>query len=181
VDLLNRGPPALASLEVLARRLPRAESVASSRIEGLVLSHRRLAKAEVDGAETRDETARSVLGNVAAMEQAVARGAKDRPLRARDILALHRILMEATNTPAIAGRLRDRQNWIGGNAFNPGRADFVPPPPENVEDLTGDRRCRFFPAVTADGKPVAAELIYTFAFVLSRWSRHCIDYFPVRV
>src|SRR5438309_8491487 len=74
VDVLNRDPPAIASLEVLARRLLRAESVASSRIEGLVLSQRRFARAEAEGAETRDDTARSVLGNVAAMEEAVKLG-----------------------------------------------------------------------------------------------------------
>ena len=39
VATLNRDPPALGSLEVLARRLLRAESVASSRIEGLVPDH----------------------------------------------------------------------------------------------------------------------------------------------
>src|SRR5258705_11216992 len=90
VDLLNRAPPAMASLEVLARRLLRAESVASSRIEGLVLPQRRLATGEAEGAETRDDTARSVLGNVAAMEQAVKLGAKGRPLNSRDILEIHR-------------------------------------------------------------------------------------------
>src|SRR4051812_16024018 len=42
VDALNRDPPSMARLEVLARRLLRAESVASSRIEGLSLSQRRL-------------------------------------------------------------------------------------------------------------------------------------------
>src|SRR2546426_4340851 len=35
---LNENPPALTNLEALARQLLRAESVASSRIEGLVLS-----------------------------------------------------------------------------------------------------------------------------------------------
>src|SRR5881396_759525 len=40
---LNAGSPA-PTFEALARQLLRAESVASSRIEGLVLSHRRLAK-----------------------------------------------------------------------------------------------------------------------------------------
>jgi len=138
VDQLNRDPPAMASLEVLARRLLRAESVASSRIEGLVLSQRRLAMAEVEGAETHDDTARSVLGNIAAMEDAVRLGAGERPLKTADILRLHRALMEATSTPGIAGKLRDQQNWIGGNAFNPGRADFVPPPPEHVPDLVDD-------------------------------------------
>jgi Fic family protein len=46
--------------------------------------------------------------------------------------------MEATATPAIAGMLRTAQNWIGGNAFNPGRAEFVPPPPEHVSGLVED-------------------------------------------
>ncbi len=168
VDLLNRDPPAMASLEVLARRLLRAESVASSRIEGLVLSQWRLAKAEAEGAETRDDTARSVLANVAAMEQAVKLGAKERHLKAQDILELHRLLMEATSTPGFAGRLRDQQNWIGGNAFNPGRADFVPPPPELVQDLMNDlcifmNRTDLSPVVQAAIAHAQFETIHPFA------------------
>ncbi len=138
IDALNRDPPRLASLEVLARRLLRAEAVASSRIEGLVLSQRRLARAEAEEAGARDDTARSILGNVAAMEHAVELGAGAKPLRLKDVLEIHRLLMVATTTPQIAGKLRDRQNWIGGNAFNPDRADFVPPPPEHVMQLMGD-------------------------------------------
>ena len=46
--------------------------------------------------------------------------------------------MLATTTPGIAGKLRDLQNWIGGNRFNPGQADFVPPPPEYVPNLMKD-------------------------------------------
>src|SRR5688572_288819 len=42
---LNEGSPADLNLEALARQLLRAESVASSRIEGLIVSHRKLAKA----------------------------------------------------------------------------------------------------------------------------------------
>ena len=168
VDLLNRDPPAMASLEVLARRLLRAESVASSRIEGLVLSQRRLAKAEAEGTETRDDTARSVLGNVAAMEEAVNLGAKERPLKVRDILEIHRILMESTSRPAIAGKLRDQQNWIGGNAFNPGRADFVPPPPELVQGLMNDlcvfiNRTDLSPVLQAAIAHAQFETIHPFA------------------
>ncbi len=138
VDALNRDPPRGASLEVLARRLLRAESVASSRIEGLVLSQRRLARAEAEEPDARDETARSILGNVTAMEHAVALGAGAKPRRPKDVLDIHQRLMLATTTPEIAGKLRDRQNWIGGNAYNPGRADFVPPPPEHVKALMDD-------------------------------------------
>jgi len=179
VDLLNRDPPAMASLEVLARCLLRAESVASSRIEGLVLSQRRLAKAEAEGSETRDETARSVLGNVTAMEEAVKLGAKERPLKTRDIVALQRILMEATSTPGVAGKLRDRQNWIGGNEFNPGRADFVPPPPEYVQDLVDDL-CVFMNRIDLPAVVQAAiahaqfETIHPFAYGNGRVGRALI-------
>jgi Fic family protein len=168
VDALNRDPPRLTSLEVLARRLLRSEAVASSRIEGLVLSQRRLARAEAEEAEARDETASSILGNVAAMEEAVALGSGARPLRLSDVLALHRVLMLATTTPQIAGELRERQNWIGGNAYNPGRADFVPPPPEFVKELMGDlvafvNRTDLPPVVQAAVAHAQFETIHPFA------------------
>jgi Fic family protein len=168
VDALNRDPPRLASLEVLARRLLRAESVASSRIEGLVLSQRRLARAEAEEADAGDETARSVLGNVVAMEHAVALGAGAKPLRLTDVLQIHRLLMLATTTPQIAGELRDTQNWVGGNAYNPGRADFVPPPPERVKDLMDDlvafmNRADLPPVVHAAIAHAQFETIHPFA------------------
>jgi Fic family protein len=168
IDALNRDPPRLASLEVLARRLLRAESVASSRIEGLVLSQRRLARAEAEEPDARDETARSVLGNVVAMEHAVALGAGAKPLRLRDVLEIHRLLMLATTTPQIAGKLRDHQNWIGGNAYNPGRADFVPPAPERVKDLMDDlvafmNRTDVPPVVQAAVAHAQFETIHPFA------------------
>jgi Fic family protein len=168
IDALNRDPPRVASLEVLARRLLRAESVASSRIEGLVLSQRRLARAEADAPDARDEIARSILGNVTAMEHAVALGAGAKPLRLKDVLDVHRHLMLATTTPEIAGKLRDRQNWIGGNAFNPGRADFVPPAPERVKELMDDlvafmNRTDLPPVVQAAIAHAQFETIHPFA------------------
>jgi hypothetical protein len=33
---------------------------------------------------------------------------------------------------AYGGRLRDRQNWIGGSDHSPLGAVYVPPPPETV-------------------------------------------------
>ncbi len=164
---LNHDPPRMASLEVLARRLLRSESVASSRIEGLVLSQRRLARAEVEEANARDETARSVLGNVAAMEHAVGLGASARPLKVSDVLALNRMLMLAT-APHIAGVLRERQNWLGGNVYNPGRADYVPPPPEYVSELLADlvefiNRSDLPPVVQAALAHAQFELIHPFA------------------
>ena len=57
-----------------ARLLLRAESVASSRIEGLEIGARRLLRADAArrlGIEPRDVTAREILGNIDAMTWAV--------------------------------------------------------------------------------------------------------------
>jgi Fic family protein len=72
------------------------------------------------------------------MEHAVIVGASAKSLRVLDVLEIQRVLMLATTTPQIAGKLREHQNWIGGNAYHPGRADFVPPAPERVKDLMRD-------------------------------------------
>src|SRR5256885_17113261 len=102
------------------------------------------------------------------MEEAVKLGAKERPLKAHDILEIHRILMESTSTPGIAGKLRTQQNWIGGNAFNPGRADFVPPPPKLVPDLMSDlcafiNRTDLSPVLQAAVAHAQFETIHPFA------------------
>ncbi len=108
---LNHNPPALGPLEVLAQRLLRAESVASSRIEGLELSQRRLARAEALQDASRDETARSVLANVAAMEKAIAIADGSTHLRTKNICAIHAVLMPF---PPEGGVLRTQQSWIEG-------------------------------------------------------------------
>jgi Fic family protein len=135
---LNRDPPALQALEAVARQLLRAESVASSRIEGLELSHKRLARADYRQNDARDETARSVLGNIRAMERAIHIGASARPFRVDDLRELHKTLMSATRDARVAGRIRDRQNWVGGSTFSPRGAEFIPPPAEFVEPLLED-------------------------------------------
>lgn len=135
VRRLNDGPE-VPVLETLARQLLRAESVASSRIEGLQLSQRRLAKAAYTD-DASDVTAQSVLANMRAMELAVARGARQRPFVVKDILALHRELFGAFGDPT-AGRVRTEQNWVGGAASSPRDAEFVPPPPQLVPELLAD-------------------------------------------
>jgi hypothetical protein len=57
---LNVDPPDALDLEALARQRLRAEAVASSRIEGFVLSHRRLARAFFTEGE-RNDTAAAVV------------------------------------------------------------------------------------------------------------------------
>jgi Fic family protein len=138
---LNHSGTAHVSLEGLARFLLRAESVASSRIEGLDAGTRRLVEAEAllaEGGDGADRVAVEVLGNIASMEAAVALGDEARDLTLRDLLGIHRVLMERTSTPELGGVVREDQNWIGGSSYNPCSAVFVPPPAEHVHGLLED-------------------------------------------
>jgi Fic family protein len=140
IDALNASAPAVASLESLARNLLRSEAAASSRIEGLELSHKRLARAAYrpDGRLRGDRRAAEILANVEAMEQAVALGAAARPLSVSDIRAIHRTLLRHTFDDRIAGVIREGQNWIGGSDYHPLDAAYVPPPHQYVEPLLED-------------------------------------------
>ena len=134
---LNEDPPALADLEALARQLLRAESVASSRIEGLVLSHRRLAKAAFSS-DSRDLTAQAVLANIAALERAVGLASEVDEFTRGELLEVHRVLSAGTRDEHLGGLVREEQNWIGGAASSPRNAEFVPPPHELVPELLDD-------------------------------------------
>lgn len=124
-------------LETLAAPLLRSEALGSSFIEGLRASNKRLALAAYEP-RVADGTARSVLGNLWAMEQAVERGAANRPFGLDDLLAIHRTLLEATSEERYAGRIRQEQNWIGGRGLSPRDAAFVPPPEDRVRGLLED-------------------------------------------
>ena len=114
---LNATGTSHVSLEGLARFLLRAESVASSKIEGLEAGPRRLLDAEVvlaQGGDAADRIAVEVLANVAAMEAAVGLGSSTDTITLDHLLGIHRILMERSATPGIGGVVRTAQNWIGG-------------------------------------------------------------------
>ncbi len=129
--------PNLAGLESISRPLLRSEALASSRIEGLEISHRRIAKALV-GVEPTDDTARSVIGNILAMEEAIRLASEDRPFVIGDLLAVHQVLMVLPRERPFAGALRREQNWIGHDGDSPRNAEFVPPPEDEVPRLLED-------------------------------------------
>ncbi|MGH2884943.1 MAG: Fic family protein, partial [Solirubrobacteraceae bacterium] len=149
---LEASPPRIATLGALAQNLVRSESVASSRIEGVLLSHRRLARAAYQADRGRqDRRAADVLGNVEAMKHAIEVGTAGNPLTISDIEDIHRTLLRFTDDADIAGVVRESQNWIGGNDYNPIGAAYVPPPPEFVGPLLDDL-CVF--ATRADLAPI---------------------------
>ena len=137
---LSNTQPALSTLAALARNLLRSESAASSRIEGVKISQRRLARASYARAEGRwgDNRAAEVLGNVEAMEHAIEIGGRADPFTVADIQDIHRTLLRFTDDREIAGVIRTKQNWIGGNDYHPIGAAYVPPPPELVLPLLED-------------------------------------------
>jgi len=132
---------ALASTEALARLLLRAESVASSRIEGLEVGGRRLLHAEAAnalGEASTDVTAAEVLANIDAMAWGVGQVGPGDELTVDLLLEAHRRLLADTRLRAHGGHIRREQNWIGGSSYHPCSAAFVPPPPELVGDLLED-------------------------------------------
>ena len=138
---LDASAAAFAGTEALARLLLRAESVASSRIEGLEVGERRLLRADAArqlGEASRDVTALEVLGNIDAMVWGVDTVELGDPISLRTLLEAHRRLVAGTRLENHGGRRRTVQNWIGGSAYNPCSAEFVPPPPEAVASLLDD-------------------------------------------
>ena len=109
---LNAEASALADTEALARLLLRAESVASSRIEGLEIGARRLLRAEAAkelGEPTRDVTAAEVLSNIDAMSAAISEIGPGDPISVTTLLTFTSGCSEIPGrprTPAGSGRNR---------------------------------------------------------------------------
>jgi Fic family protein len=145
----------LGDTEALARLLLRAESVASSKIEGLEVGGRRLLRAEAAqalGEKTNDVTAVEVLGNIQAMAWALSTVGPGDDITFATLLEAHRRLLAGGPLEEMGGQVRTEQNWIGGSNYNPCSAVFVPPPPEEVCRLLDDL-CAFcntdsLPAIT---------------------------------
>jgi Fic family protein len=141
VARLNVDGAALVNTEALARILLRAEAVASSRIEGLDIGARRLLRADAAralGETPSDVIAMEVLANIDAMVFGVESVGVSDPITVELLLELHARLLRDTALDRYAGHFREVQNWIGGSSYNPCSANFVPPPPELVDDLMDD-------------------------------------------
>ena len=183
ITRLNSEALALADTEALARLLLRAESVASSRIEGLEIGARRLLRAEAArdlGERTGDAMAVEVLSNIDAMSAAISEVGPGDPISVATLLIFHQRLLGNTRQAQLAGRLREKQNWIGGSEYNPCSAAFIPPPAELVPDLMEDL-CAFCTSETLPGVAQAAiahaqfETIHPFADGNGRTGRALIQ------
>lgn len=129
----DRGPH---QLEVLARMLLRAEAVGSSQVEGLVISPRKLALADLDPALDATGRALEVVANIRALQEALRFGEEDGAITVDTLSNIHERLMAGTRDASLGGVIRTEQNWIGGTT--PVDAEFVPPPHTQVPGLLDD-------------------------------------------
>ncbi len=114
--------------------LLRSESASSSQIERLSATSRNIAAAQL-GISNR-QNAQEIASNTDAMWQAAS---LNRELSVEVICSIHRTLMEQAE-PDIAGRLRERQVWVGGDtSLSPHGAHYIAPVwqrvPAALEDM----------------------------------------------
>src|SRR3954451_13370150 len=122
---LNADISGLLSLEGMGRQLLRSEALASSQIEGLSVSHRKLAEADLEG-RPGPHRALEIMGTIDALDRAMAIGAGSDELTIETIVELHRALAVAPPLDRIAGQIREEPSWIGGGS--PADAEYVGPP-----------------------------------------------------
>ena len=135
--------------------LRRAESAASSTIEGVRPSARRLARAEAQLSLWQEQPRSQdleALRNISATELALRIGSVPGPVMMEDICSIHWALM-GDDDPT-AGQIRSVQNWIGsGFTSTPLNAQYVPAPPEAVPALMED-------LVKCINEPVSGPLVH---------------------
>lgn len=150
VTKLNEEDAELVSLEGMGRQLLRSEALASSQIEGLSVSHRKLAEAELEGRDGQ-RRAQDVMGAIRGMKLAMEIGARHGSLTLEDIAAIHGALATVPPLDRIAGQFREEVSWIGGSS--PPTAEYVGPPHPYVKPLLADL-CQF---MNRDDVPAVAQ------------------------
>jgi Fic family protein len=124
----------LPNPHVLMRPFVRREAVLSSKIEGTQATLGELLAAEAGAAVERSpEDLREVGNYVAALEHGISL-LKELPLCVRLVRELHVKLMEGVRGQnATPGVFRKTQNWIGKPGSTLATANYIPPPPGEVE------------------------------------------------
>jgi Fic family protein len=147
---LSRADAALSELSGLGRHLPnphlliapyvRREAVLSSRIEGTKASLSDLLIDEMEHSKDRTENddVREVRNYVTAMEHGLGR-LETLPLSLRVVREIHAHLMKGVRGDrATPGEFRRSQNWLGPPGSTIETAPYVPPPPDEMNDLLAD-------------------------------------------
>jgi Fic family protein len=148
-DLNRQAELALARLAGVSGLVPsvqwllysaiRKEALLTSQIEGTQATLTDLFDEEAGFKVSNTDDVEEVTNYLSAFRwtQDQLRDPKGLPISVRLLCEAHRRLLDgARGTGKQPGELRRSQNWIGGT--RPGRAIFVPPPPETVPSLLAD-------------------------------------------
>ncbi len=138
IEVLLSFPNQPAVGGVLESLLLRSEVLNSSKIEGIDVSVRNLAAAEV-GAVSKP-SAIEVCQNLKALRIGLDISAKGKTLTVSQICDIHRQLMSGKS---FAGKIRQGIVWIGGGDTPAKNPVYVAPPDDRVEDLLSDF-CQFW-------------------------------------
>jgi Fic family protein len=145
----RRAEMALARLSGVAGLVPSVDWLLYSAIRKEALLTSQIEGTQATLTDLFDDEAGQVLANTADVEEVTnylrafrlvrdnLRSASGLPISVRLLCDAHRLLMDGVRGAGKQpGELRRSQNWIGG--ARPGRAAFVPPPPDQVQGLLAD-------------------------------------------
>lgn len=124
------------ALQPLAAILLRSEGIASSRIEGEVASTRRVFEAEYAPHDVSDRQAQRIVNSIRVISDVIAGAGQG--VKPQDFDRWHALLFEGVLVGFEPGVLRAKQNWIGTRTDTPVGADFIPAPPECLEEVVSD-------------------------------------------
>lgn len=154
--------PSSHHLHAVDAALLRSEAVASSQLEGIRASHRRIAEASLGAplAGRLSHDARTVHANITVLRQILDDLSADTPITVDALCTANATLLAGTRFDLVsgdiggAGSLRTGAMWVGSHP-SPRDADFIAPPHEDVPKLMVDLE-RFvartdLPAVTQAG------------------------------
>jgi Fic family protein len=140
---------ALARLAGVAGLVPSADWLLYSAIRKEALLTSQIEGTQATLTDLFDNEAGQMLANTADVEEVTnylrafrlvrdkLRSEAGLPISVRLLCDAHRLLLDgARGAGKEPGELRRSQNWIGG--ARPGRAVFVPPPPDHVPELLAD-------------------------------------------
>lgn len=145
----HRAEMALARLGGVAGLVPSVDWLLYSAIRKEALLTSQIEGTQATLTDLFDDEAGQVLANTADVEEVTnylrafrlvrdnLRSEAGLPISVRLLCDAHRLLLDgARGAGKQPGELRRSQNWIGG--ARPGRAVFVPPPPDRVPELLAD-------------------------------------------
>lgn len=147
-SLLSRADRALGRLDGSIRTLPnpdlfifmyvRKEAVLSSQIEGTQSSLNDLLEVEAEIFDSeRPRDVDEILNYVQTMNYGLER-LQTLPLSNRLIREIHDVLLDGVRGGnAQPGEWRKIQNWIGPQGCTVKEASFVPPPPQQLDEILG--------------------------------------------